>query len=418
MEDRFHDSGRPHHLPEGTLCHDFADTRLLPYRGCTRRAPRTGTARTAPAWILRAAAHHSHTALAPIRLELGDTPWAGVPCWSGGAQQWATITVPAAYTARYETHVRPVMPGNPISLRALIRVAEARAAAADYGTGRNCRPTNDRLAAETGYSIRTVQRASTALRLLGVSTEILRGRQRTRAERLASWRVGDRGRGWASVWVLHDNRFRQLSPHPVGSLFNQKPLTKKKLTTTNRRIRSGHRAATRHANLEPGTRLAQRWIIDPHSPTWARRYRTSRPWAQILNAAAEHGWTPRDVNQLITDYVGAGHWVPNCPYKPAGLLGAILRWHPDLHDRPAAADEAREAQELAAARARIRQQLDERKANRLARAMGKAALNGPGHAAARQALHTALARRRSRYEPDEQVFPGSSPATTTGSRFG
>ncbi|ORB82208.1 helix-turn-helix domain-containing protein, partial [Mycobacterium persicum] len=124
-----------------------------------------------------------------------------------------------AYDCRYETEVRPVMPGNPISRTALLAVAEARARYADHATGRNSRPTNERLAADTGYSVRTVQRADTALRLLGVATEVLRGRQRTRIERLASWRVGDRGRGWASVWALHDhpqlNRLiRRLSPHP------------------------------------------------------------------------------------------------------------------------------------------------------------------------------------------------------------
>jgi len=73
--------------------------------------------------------------------------------------------------------------------------AAARARYADHGTGRHSRPTNERLAADTGLSVRTVQRADTALRLLGVATEVLRGRQRTRAERFASWRVGDRGRG-------------------------------------------------------------------------------------------------------------------------------------------------------------------------------------------------------------------------------
>ena len=63
-----------------------------------------------------------------------------------------------------------------------------------------------------------------ALRLLGVATEVLRGRQRTRTERLASWRVGDRGRGWASVWALHDDAqlarlVGALSPQPEGFWF-------------------------------------------------------------------------------------------------------------------------------------------------------------------------------------------------------
>ncbi|BBN50957.1 hypothetical protein JPH1_54320 (plasmid) [Mycobacterium avium subsp. hominissuis] len=157
--------------------------------------------------------------MAAIVLELGEAPWAGVPCWSGRMQRWATFTVAVAYDCRYDTQVRPVMPGNPISRRALLAVAGARARYADYATGRNCRPSNERLAADTGYSVRTVQRADTVLRLLGVATEVLRGRQRTRAERLASWRVGDRHRGWASVWALHDHPqltglVYRLSPHP------------------------------------------------------------------------------------------------------------------------------------------------------------------------------------------------------------
>ena len=115
-----------------------------------------------------------------IVLDLGEAPRAGVPCWAGRAERWAAFTVPVAYAARYDSDVRPVMVGNPIALRTLVRVAETRAAYADHGTGRHSRPTNERLAADTGLSVRTVQRADTALRLLGVATEVLRGRQRTR----------------------------------------------------------------------------------------------------------------------------------------------------------------------------------------------------------------------------------------------
>jgi len=107
-------------------------------------------------------------------------------------------------------------PHDPVSVKSLVAVAEACAVFADHRTGCNCRPTNARLAAMTGLSVRTVQRASTALRLLGVATEVMRGRQRTLAERFASWRVGDTGRGRASVWALHDCRIQSLSPHPGG----------------------------------------------------------------------------------------------------------------------------------------------------------------------------------------------------------
>ena len=172
-----------------------------PYRGSSPHTRRRGTAHTAPVWIRRAGGHCFDRA-APHRPRsrrgLGRRFRAGAGARGGGR----TSTVPAAYRERYDTHVRPAMPNNPVSLKSLVAVAEARASFADHRTGRNCRPTNARLAAITGLSVRTVQRASTALRLLGVATEVMRGRQRTRAERFASWRVGDRGRGWASVWAL------------------------------------------------------------------------------------------------------------------------------------------------------------------------------------------------------------------------
>ncbi|WP_233151362.1 helix-turn-helix domain-containing protein [Mycobacterium lehmannii] len=376
------------------------EQRSLPYRGCTKIAPRAGTARTAPVWILRAAGHAHGHAHPLIRLDLGDMPWAGVPCWSGGAERWARETVPAAYKQRYDTHVRPVMPGNPISLPTLIKVAAARARYADHRTGRDCRPTNATLAACAGVSIRTVQRASTALRLLGVATEVLRGRQRSRNERMASWRVADKGRGWASVWALHDNRNRCLSPHPAGSLFPEKPSVKNKLTTQHRRHAGGSRTATRRDSPEPGARLARQWVLDPTSPPWARRYRTPQAWARLLAGPETHNWTPRDVNQLISDYIGVGNWVPDSPHKPAGLLGHILKWHDNLQERPAALDEAREAEQLAAERARIAANAAEREQHRRAREMGRAALDGPGHAAARKALEEALQRKRQRREPN------------------
>jgi hypothetical protein len=373
------------------------DTPAFPYRGCTVGWPRRGTARTGPrAHALLGV--NCHTIAAAIALDLGELAWAGVPCWSGRAERWAAFTVPAAYAARYDSQVRPAMPGNPVSLRALVRVAQARARYADHGTGRNCRPTNERLAADTGLSVRTVQRADTALRLLGVATEVLRGRQRTRTERLASWRVGDRGRGWASVWALHDNPFTTtligaLSPHPTGSAFRQKTSRKEMVTTdTRRRPGAATRGATRRASLDPGgIRLAAGWRADPHCPPWARRY-SAAAWAPLLAAPARQGWVPRDLTQLVTDWTGVHRWVPDDPYKPIGLLGAMLAWHGDLQNRPAAADMAREAAELATHRAHVADQLAELDRATAARAGGRAALGGAGHAAARAAAAEAARR--------------------------
>ncbi|ULP45607.1 MULTISPECIES: helix-turn-helix domain-containing protein [Mycobacterium] len=364
--------------------------------------------RTRP-WAARlAAADHerrrrTHAATAAaIALDLGDVPYAGVPCWTGRLERWTHWTVPVAYDCRYDTHVRPVMPGNPISRQALLAIAQARARYADHGTGRNCRPTNERLAADTGYSVRTVQRADTALRLLGVATEVLRGRQRTRIERMASWRVNDRGRGWASVWALHDNpqlnrQLSSLSPHPRSGPVRDTPSPHDVVTTgtgcpTGRRQRG---ATRRRAPDAGGAALARAWRSAPQSPPWAQRH-TASAWAALLAGPARHGWTPRDLNQLITDWAGVhGRSVPDSPHKPIGLLGAILGWHgrDNLDERPAALDEAREAAELAADRARIAAQLAARETTAAARAAGRAALSGPGHAAARAVLAD-IARRR------------------------
>ncbi|WP_232527043.1 helix-turn-helix domain-containing protein [Mycobacterium intracellulare] len=359
-------------------------------------------------WAARlAAAEHEHrrrseaAAVAAIVLELGEAPYAGVPCWTGRLERWARWTVAVAYDCRYDAQVRPVMPGNPISRRALLAIARARARYADHATGRNCRPSNERLAADTGYSVRTVQRADTVLRLLGVATEVLRGRQRTRVERLASWRVGDRGRGWASVWALHDNpqlaRFVQrLSPHPRSGPVRDQPSGKDVVTTgpggPAGRRQSG--AVRRRAPDGGGVARARAWRASANPPPWARRH-TAGAWAALLAGPAAYGWTPRDLNALITDWAAVtGRRIPDHPHKPIGLLGAMLAWHGREHlaERPAALDEAREVAERAAHRAHLAAQRAAHGEHERARAAGRAALGGPGHAAAR-AVAAEAARR-------------------------
>ena len=390
MKDGFHGSARPRPGLDAARREPHT-TIVRPYHGSTEHSPRRGTAHTAPDSVRRALGQCLRS-LPAITLDTG-VPWGPIPCWTGRAERWATHTVPSAYRLRYDTHVRPAMPGNPISLKTLIAVAKARAQFADHRTGRDCRPTNATLATITGLSVRTVQRASTALRLLGVATEVMRGRQRSRDERYASWRVGDRGRGWASVWALHDSRITVLSPHPEGSIFLFPTSRLRELTTAPRRQRAGSSAATRRTSPDRrAIALANRWVCDKQSPPWARRYHTGTPWAHALTGPATHGWTPRDINQLISDWIGTGHWIPEKPHKPIGLLGRILACHGNLQDRPAAADEARERAELAQARQRQARAVAERAEAQRARAAGKAALAGPGHAAARQEA-ARLARR-------------------------
>ena len=112
MKDAFHGSAHPAH---GLVTASRGSTLTLvhPYRGSTRTSRRRGTARTAPVWIRRAGAHCADR-LPRIVLEV-DAAWAAIPCWSGRASRWAHSTVTTAYTQRYDTHVRPVMPHNPVS---------------------------------------------------------------------------------------------------------------------------------------------------------------------------------------------------------------------------------------------------------------------------------------------------------------
>ncbi|OBJ87450.1 hypothetical protein A9W97_17735 [Mycobacterium gordonae] len=360
-------------------------------------------ARTGPratALIADGCREFSTGTLAAILLDLGADTYRGVPCWSGHAARWAHWTVPIAYDLHY-ADIRPLMCNGGISRTALVVIAAARARYADYRTGRNCRPTNERLARDTCYTVRTVQRADEALRLLGVATEVLRGRQRTRAERFASWRVGDRARGWASVWALHDNRqltaiIHSVSPHPRSGRFRSLQEPSLELTTTHRRP-TGRRqrgAQRRRGPDQAGQALALAWRSHLSAPQWCQRH-TPAAWARLLAAPARHGWTPRDLNQLVTDWLGVGHWIADSPHKPIGLLGAILAWHgPDnLDQRPACYDDARYAESFGAAEVIVE---DEPAATAQARDIARQALAGPGRTQVGQQLALIQARSAQR----------------------
>jgi hypothetical protein len=355
VTDAFHGSACLDSRPDnqtGSLC-----AALFPYRGSSATQPRHGSATTSTRAIAELTCPHRRSRRPRIVLHPGHRP-AQVPCWSRDAQHWAETTVTQAYKERYERLVRPAMPNNPVALSAVVKVAQTRAAHADRRTGRDCRPTNERLAELTQLSVRTVQRASKALLLLGVATEVFRGRQRTYDERMASWRVGDKGRGWASVWALHDSRYPQvgpsLSPHLRRGQFPEKKLTSTNYSPrqkTAEAVDNQPRAATRPPSTAAQS-LANRWMHDEHSPRWARRYGV-KIWARLLEAAAQHGWTPADINDLIDEWGRAGHYIPANPHRPLGLLGAILKAHGNYQARPTALDDAREAAERAEAQARI-----------------------------------------------------------------
>ncbi|GAB4686162.1 hypothetical protein MOKP106_42570 [Mycobacterium avium subsp. hominissuis] len=391
-------AGRPLAAPQPT------------YRGCRADRRRRGVIRTTPVAEVvairrgrRLGGGDPPPAHVFVNLELEHDAYAGVPCWSGSGAHWAHVTVAAAYDLGYKD-VRAQMTSGGIAKQTLIVIAAAFARTADAATGRNARPTNAQLAAATGFTERTIQRARECLRLLGVATEVLRGRQRTYIERMASWRMGDRHRGWASVWVLHDAAQLNRAIHSVSPHLERSPVTTnnspgERLVTTRGRPQGARQggATRRRAPDSGGWRLAAAWRTHPHAPPWARRF-TPTSWAAMLAAPAAAGWTPRDLNQLVTDWLGVGRRIPDSPARPIGLLGAILAWHglDNLAERPAALDEAREAHARAAQQQRRAASAASCRADAAARVAGRAALSGPGHAEARAALSTVSRRRQRR----------------------
>lgn len=301
-----------------------------------------------------------------IALDLGHDAYSGVPCWNRD-EHWLTWAVPIAYAQHYQ-QIRHQIGAHStehrkddLSLRTLIKIAAAHAVHADYRTGRNCRPTVELITQMTGYGERTIQRARQVLRLIGVATEVLRGRQRTLTERLASHRVGSRARGWASVYALHNPQLVDKSaghnfaaPHPKGHpLGCLPPLGNSSLTPTGTagelqgratRDRASDRRSWRGPEPDQkGMLLASRWRQDAQTPSWARRY-SPAAWSHVLAKPAAHGWTGRDLNQLLHDYTlpGNGNWIAHNPHKPIALLAGILNHHDDLNNRPAAHDDARQ----------------------------------------------------------------------------
>lgn len=412
------------------------------YRGSSAANPRRGTAR-APRAVPGHVCGHQCRSVSPtllaalggpdaacrrlcrIHLDLGDNPTGGIAYWAG-EQVWVEIDVADAYQRRYYTNVRPVLRatrGGGVSLRAVQAVARAMATAADRNTGHNSRLSLATLCDRTALSRSTVQRARQALRLLGVATEILRGRQRTRTERLASWRVGDHARGWASVWTLHPahpvDKTRiiiagqtEMAPHPRRGHLLSCPSRREKLTTAKT---CGKRAAARPGPDKRGRRrgavpdpqgaiLASRWLRDPRTPPWARRHGATA-WARVLAEPAEHGWTPADLNDTLDTWAQATGITPT-PTTPL----AFLRWllaRQDLPYPPHVLDEIARAQELAERQQRQAQAAAALTLARHQRHAGAAARGGPGHqaalAAARTAAHNARRRKTTTTAHDAEI---------------
>ncbi len=286
-------------------------------------APPPGACSARPAWWSRA-------------------DWTGVEVW---------CVVAAGIDVCKTVHADP---------HTVVRVARAMASYADYTTGRDCRPTNTRLADDLAMSVRQIQRARDALKRLHLVVELVRGRSvLTRAERLAAWRRGSAHRRLAAEFALLSVRRR---PQPAGLAVDhvtppgvspgRSPTSpESKFFTRKDRTRTGapHRAPTRKGQ----TRRANRtYPADPRVRRlitglqqriyWLRKVSPRRLTA--LHRFAVAGWTVRDIQTAADETLRARNWtIPRQIEHPAAYLATLLR-DLDPADRPGATEDAMNAQ--------------------------------------------------------------------------
>jgi len=361
-----------------------------------------------------------------VRLDPEQGAYAGIPCWSGRAAWLGHVAT--VFRAHYPTVRRG---GDELSLEAFLTVCAAMSAPGrvDPATGRDARQAVATIAASAGVSESVVQRTRRYLTVLGLGTEVLRGRQRTRDERMASWRVGDRGRGWASVWALHPRRPQPsdlpVDDHPQVRVLIQQtgtpsvygpggtsPSVRKLVSSRHRsRVAGNEDGTTRRTTTkmgrkpgravpdEPGLALAKRWRAQPDCPGWAKRF-SAETWSHSLAAYAAHGWTERDLNQALRDVAAMGIRIYDDPRRPIPYL-LMLLGRSSIDERPTMTRDAHAAEELAVARQRATQAPHRRAQHHKDRQAAIAALNGPARAEV-LAITAAAAQRAQRNREREK----------------
>lgn len=355
-----------------------------------------------------------------MRLDPEQGAYAGVPCWTGRAAWLAHVAV--TFHTHYPTVRRR---GDELSATRFLAVCVAMSTPGrvDPGTGRDARQAVATIATAAGVSESVVQRTRRYLLVLGLGTEVLRGRQRTRDERMASWRVGDKGRGWASVWALHPRRPRtgdvpvDNSPQvrgliqqtgtpsvygPVGTSPSVRDRVSSRRTPrcAGNEVGAARRAPDKAGRKPgravpdgPGLGLAKAWRAHPQCPAWGRRF-SAETWSRALAAYAAHGWTDRDLVQAVRDVAAMGLRIYDDPRRPIPYLLTLLR-RTNIEERPTILRDAQAAEDLAAARQRVAQAPQRRAQDRLDREVAIAALSGPARAEVR-AIAAAAAQRSQR----------------------
>ena len=240
-------------------------------------------------------------------------------------------------------------------------LARALAHFADKATGRDCRPTNERLMELCQFSLSTLKRTRRVLKDLGLVVELISGRSfMNYKERMAAWRRGSSHRRIAATFALCSRRGRPSNPvkkrpasapavdrdPPPRSRRERRDLTLSK-THLRRQTETSDEVALRAPS--PTSKGRGRSGHDPASRRLAEAVRRRLTWLSAVSAArmtptlhrfAQAGWTPRDVERMVDDRRAARGWnvIPRDLRQPAAYLAGLLR-DVDPLDRPGALDE-------------------------------------------------------------------------------
>jgi hypothetical protein len=292
------------------------------------------------------------------RVSAGITPAPGttsrLPVW-WGRTDWLEVEVRGALREHVD-----VCRAHHVSPDTVLTVARAMAGFADAITGRDCRPTNERMTEAARCSLSTVQRARRVLKALGLVVEVVAGRSNmTLRQRLAAHERGSSHRAIAAEFALCSRRNRRprlvenpaadlqvvdRDTPPVGKVVRTSALEIRGSLQSTDATRSG---AARRAHTQEGRRR-EPGRLNPRARELAEAVRSRVGWLSgvharrlvpVLSRFALAGWTARDVATALQDARAARGWsrVPDLE-RPWAYLATLLR-EVDPADRPGALEE-------------------------------------------------------------------------------
>ena len=286
-----------------------------------------------------------------------------LPVWWGRAD-WVQVEVRGIVREAVD-----VCRDHHIAPDTVIKVAAAHAEFADSLTGRNCRPTNERLLEVAQCSLSTVKRARRVLMELGLMVEVVAGRSNmTLAQRLVAHENGSSHRAIAAEFVLCSRRDRRprLVENPAADLLvvDGGPPPVGKVVRTSAREISGllqsKTATKRVAPLPAHTEKSDRRpavVLDPAVRRLIRGVKARLVWlaavhdrrlAPLLTRFAQADWTARDVELVVVELLAirGRRGVPRDLVAPWAYLARLLR-DVDPADRPSLQLDAHAAAERA-----------------------------------------------------------------------